>query len=329
MAHCVFSRIGDGEGNKIQEKAGENMSLWNYAIFDLIVTTGNLKQAADMMNLTASAVSHSLQKLEKEFGFPLLLRSRTGIELTEHGRAILPYIRAVLAVDKKLHAEVERISGVMRGSIRIGVYNSICCTWLPSIIRQIKREYPDVKVNIVQGGYDDLERGLCEGTLDVSFVSMPTKRNIPAVPLLRDRLLCATPRNFIPRNKEYVTIDELREQEVIIPGTGSDFDAIAFMKENNLELDIPHNIIEDSSIIALVESGLGITIVPELVLKSVKGNVNVYPIESAPYRLIGIATQKSEFSTAMADAVLKLVLNYVQVEYAKEMPYFSKGTQSE
>ncbi len=92
---------------------------------------------------------------------------------------------------------------------------------------------------------------------------------------------------------------------------------------------MPHNIIEDSSIIALVESGLGITIVPELVLQSVKGNVNVYPIESAPYRLIGIATQKSEFTTAVADVMLKMILNYVQVEYSQDMPYFRKEKRTE
>lgn len=317
------------EYEKLKRKLVNKMSLWNYAIFDLIVSTGNLRRAAEIMNLTSSAVSHSLIKLEKEFGFPLLIRDRTGIELTEHGREILPHIRAVLAMDKKLHAEVERISGKMRGSIRIGVFNSICCTWLPSIIRQIRREYPEIKVSIVQGSYDDMEKGLSEGTLDLAFVSMPTKRNISAIPLLRDRLLCATPRDFFPRNKEYITIDEIREQEVIIPGTGSDFDAIAFMKENDLELEIPHNIIEDSSIIALVESGLGITIIPELVLQGVKGNVNIFPIENAPYRMIGLATQKSEFATAMSDTILKLILNYVQVEYAKDMPYFRREKQTE
>ncbi len=135
------------------------MSLWNYAIFDLIVTTGNLRRAAGLMNLSASAVSHSLTKLEKEFGFPLLKRDRTGIELTEYGREILPHIRAVLAMDQKLHAEIERISGIIRGSVRIGVINSICSTWLPSIIRQMRREYPEVRVCIIQGGYDDMERG--------------------------------------------------------------------------------------------------------------------------------------------------------------------------
>ena len=298
------------------------MSLWSYEIFDLIVTTGNLRKAAEIMNLTPSAISHSLMKLEKEFGFPLLIRDRNGIELTKYGREILPYIRSILELNRRLYAQVDCISGTFRGSIRIGAFNSVCCCWLPSIIRRMNQEYPDVKVCITQGGYDDLERGLLEGTLDIAFVSLPARNSIPAIPLFRDRLLCATPTDFVPKHKEYITIEELRQQETIIPGEGSDFDSIAFMKANHIELERVHNILEDSAIIALVESGLGVTIIPELVLKAVRGNVNIYPIESGPFRSIGLATQKSNFTTPIVDAMVKMIVNYIQVEYPVEHPYF-------
>lgn len=300
------------------------MSLLNYRMFELIVSTGSLRKAAESLHLTPSAVSHSLMKLEKEFGVPLLIRGRTGIELTEYGHQILPYIRSIVAMDQKLHQELETISGVLRGTVRIGVINSVCCCWMPSIIRQMKQEYPDVQVKITQGGYDELETGLMKGTLDLAFVSIPTKNNIASIPLMRDRLLCITPTDFVPINQEYITLEELKKHEVIIPGPGSDFDAIAFMKKNNLELQTQHNIIEDSSIIALVECGLGFSIIPELVLQGIKGNVNVYPIENAPYRMLGIATCKNDLITAATDVMLKMILNYVQVEYSKEMPYYKK-----
>lgn len=300
------------------------MSLLSYRIFDSIVSTGSLRKAAETMHLTPSAVSHSLMKLEKEFGLPLLVRDRAGVELTEYGHQILPYIRSIVAMDKKLHHEIETIKGVLKGTVRIGVINSICCSWIPSVVRQMYKEHPDVKVKITQGKYEELEQGLMNGTLDLAFVSIPTKNNLSAIPLMRDRLLCITPTYFVPVNKEYITLEELKQHEVIIPGVGADFDAIAFMKENNLELQTQHNIIEDSSIIALVESGLGFSIVPELVLQRVMGNVNIYPIENAPYRILGIATYKNEYITAITDAMLKMILNYVQVEYSKDLPYYRK-----
>ena len=107
------------------------MSLWDYKIFDLIVSTGNLRKAAGIMHLTPAAISHSLNKLEKELGLPLVSRGRTGIELTEYGKDLLPYIQTILANDKKFFEEVERIRGVLSGTVRVGVFNSVCCAWIP------------------------------------------------------------------------------------------------------------------------------------------------------------------------------------------------------
>lgn len=298
------------------------MSLWNYYIFDLIVSSGNLNKAAEAMNLTPSAVSHSLMKLEKELGVPLLVRERKGVELTTYGRELLPHIRMILAMNTKLCEEVDRMKGVVKGTVRIGTFSSVCCCWLPSIIKLIQEKYPEVNVRIVQGGYEDQEVGLTEGSLDIAFVSIPMKRNLPVVRLMRDRLLCITPLEFQTKNPDYITLDEIRQQSVILPRDGYDFDAIAFMKANNLKLETPHDIIDDTSIVALVASGMGISIIPELVLKSVSGRVKIIPIESAPFRSIGVATQKVEFVTPIAGAVLKLIIQYVQEEYARELPYF-------
>ena len=300
------------------------MSLWDYEIFDLIVRTKSLRKASEIMHLTPSAVSHSLQKLEKEFGLSLLIRGRTGIELTVYGREILPFIRTILAKDKELYKELDSIKGVLSGSVRIGVINSICCCWMPAIIQQMHREHPDISVQIVQGGYDDLELGLFDGTLDLAFVSIPTRRSLTPIPLFRDRLLCITSTGFVPENDGYITLDEIRRQEIIIPGAGSDFDAISFMQANGLRQETPHNIIEDSSIIALVESGLGISIMPELVLRKVRGDIHIYPIESAPYRSIGIASRQSDFVSPSAAAMLKIILDYVLREYPSEIPYFQE-----
>ena len=70
------------------------MSLWDYKILDLIVKEGNLRKAAESMHLTPAAVSHSLAKLEKEFGLPLFVRGRRSMELTQYGKMLLPHIRA-------------------------------------------------------------------------------------------------------------------------------------------------------------------------------------------------------------------------------------------
>lgn len=300
------------------------MSLWDYKILDLIVKEGNLRKAAESMHLMPAAVSHSLAKLEKEFGLPLFVRGRRSMELTQYGKMLLPHIRTILDADMRLHSELQRIKGDMNGLVRIGVINSVCCAWLPAILQRLHESLPDVSINIYQGGYDELENGLLNGSLELAFVSLPTRKNLAAIPLLHDRLLCITPSSFIPVNVSYITLEEIKHFELIIPGPGSDFDAIAFMEANGLDTKSVHSIQEDSSIIALVESGLGVSIMPELVLEKNSRGINVYPIESAPYRLIGIATLTNTHPSSPVSAIVKLIMDYVREEYPTEMPYFRK-----
>ena len=298
------------------------MSLWDYMIFDKIVETGSMREAAESLHLTPAAVSHSLGKLEKRFGLSLLVRSRVGIEPTHYGRELLPHMRAALDADSKLLTEVSRIKGELHGSVRIGVFNSVCCAWMPAILQRMRQVHPDVVVKLVQDGYGALENGLLVGALDLAFVSIPTKNRISPMPLLRDRLLCITPPDFVPHNGSYITIEEIRDFELIIPGAGSDFDARVFMEANGLSVKTEHNIIEDSSIIALVESGMGVSIMPELVLQKTGGDIHVYPIESTPYRSIGIATQAGAYISPQGEALLKPIVEYVHERYPTEEPYF-------
>ena len=128
----------------------------------------------------------------------------------------------------------------------------------------------------------------------------------------------------MPKNVTYITIDEIKRFQLIIPGPGSDFDAIAFMEANGLGTETVHSVSEDSSIIALVESGLGVSIMPELVLQKNGGDIGVYPIESAPYRNIGISTNPNGRQTMPVSTSLKIIIDYVTALYPKEQPYFRK-----
>ena len=298
------------------------MSLWDYRIFLSIVKEGNLRKAAEQLHLTPAAASHSLSKLEKEFGLPLFVRGRAGMELTQYGKVLLPHIRSTISADDGLHLELQRIKGRMNGLIRIGVINSTCCAGLPTILQKIREKMPDVRVNIYQGGYDELEDGLLEGTLDLAFVSMPTRKNLTAIPLMRDRLLCITPRDFVPVNGSYITVEEIKRFELIMPGPGSDFDAISFMREHDLDIKTAHSVQEDSSIVALVESGLGVSIMPELVLQKNRGEINIYPIESAPYRTIGVATLPESRLSSSVEETLNVIIDYVRSRYPTDKPYF-------
>ncbi len=101
-----------------------------------------------------------------------------------------------------------------------------------------------------------------------------------------------------------------------------DFDATVFLKNCELHVENPHYVQDDNVIAAMVEAGLGISIMPELVVETVRADLGVYPVMNAPYRTIGIVSQREEYSVGAVKSFIKLVRRFVQEEYPEELPYF-------
>ncbi|ARW23063.1 HTH-type transcriptional regulator HdfR [Levilactobacillus brevis] len=102
-----------------------------YRVFQAIVQEQTFYRAAQTLNVTPSAISHSVNQLEKELGFPLFIRNRTGVELTPDGQSILPLIQGVINAEDRLQQAAANINGLNAGSVRLGAFSSVCITWLP------------------------------------------------------------------------------------------------------------------------------------------------------------------------------------------------------
>lgn len=294
----------------------------SYRIFDLVVSTNSLTKTAELVHLSPSAVSHSLRKLEQSMGMQLVVRGRDGVKLTRAGRELLPHVRYTLKAEERLQQEIARVSSVRAGVLHIGVFSSVGCNWMPDILRRMGEAYPQIELYIHQDGYAGLESAVVNGELDAAFVSLPMAEVVPTYPLLQDRLMCITPKTFQAANRDYVTVEELREQTLILPHAQSDFDARAFLAANDMEVVNRHQLADDALIIAMVESGQGVSIMPELVLNYLGGDINVFPLESAPFRTIGLATQRSEYVTPATKLFVRTVQDYVTERYPADEPYF-------
>lgn len=279
------------------------MSIFSYQIFDAVAKQQNFLRAAELMNLTPSAVSHSIASLEIKLGFPLFLRSRTGVKLTSEGELMLIHVRAILNCEEQLQQEAAQINGLEKGTVVLGTFSSVCANWIPDIVKSFHSLYPNIDINIMQGDYEDVILWAKTGVVNIGFATLPVKEDLVETPLYKDRLLCITPKNFKPIHSKYVTIDDIKDQPFILQREGYNKDTISFIKKHNLSIRPQFFIDDDQSIIAIVESGLGIIIVPELILNKIRCNVNVYPIVPNEFRTIGLITQKKQL---FSPAVLKM-----------------------
>ncbi|MBS9338113.1 LysR family transcriptional regulator [Fructobacillus sp. M2-14] len=277
------------------------MKTFTYQIFATVAETASFKKTADQLNITPSAVSHAIASLESELSLPLLVRNRSEMALSQAGADILPMVERLLNEDRKIHARAANLAGLAAGNLRIGAISSVCIAWLPTIIQKFKKNYPAVDVTVFQGSFKEIEEGVAQGRIDIGFSALPSKESLDTAFLLDDEIKCITQADFIPKNGQTITQADLENQHFILQRADYDSDTKAALDELDVKPQAINYSIDDQSILAMVEAGLGWGILPDLALTRLSGEVKAYPFEKAYFRHLGLVTNPS----ATADPLVK------------------------
>lgn len=295
------------------EKEGVPVTLLDYQVFWEISHLGSFAAAAKKLHLTPSAISHAVAGMEQECGFSLFQRAKSGVSLTSGGRRLLPAVQQVLASQETFHQTLEEINGLTRGHVAIGAFNSVCTTWLPPLIKLFRSRNPGIQVEVYQGSYLDVCNWLKEGTVDLGILSEDAAREFQFTPLSRDRLVCVVPDNFTPQAGDHIRVEEMEGQPVVLQSPGTNIDIRDFFNRHRLSVQISCHVQDDQACIALVESGLGLCVVPELVLKCFARPIRAYPIYPLEYRVIGLAVVPGTTLTPAARELSNTLLSIREI----------------
>lgn len=287
------------------------MTLLAYLVFKTVVEQGSYQAAAKLLNLTPSAVSHKISAMEKHLGSRLLIRSKAGVSLTSYGEHLLPYIYAVLNSEERLQQAIAQFNGLEEGTVKLGCFSSVCVNWVPDIVRSFKKKFPNISLEIYQGTYDDVAAWLKNGVVDLGFLSASSTHGLPMTELYRDPLVCVGPKGFRSTIKESAPISllELQQYDFVSQRESCDADIQNFISKYRLQVYSNCHVVDDLSTIAMVSSGLGVCIMPELVMNDIPYPVDIYPIEPCEYRIIGLSILNSPY---MAPAVRMLSRHIIE-----------------
>ncbi|VIO71685.1 LysR family transcriptional regulator [Bradyrhizobium ivorense] len=266
------------------------MSLNAYEVFVAIAERGSFSAAAHQLNLSASAVSHALASFEQELGFTVFVRNRSGARLTVGGEALLPTVRQVLQRNDKLTQQALKLLGLESGTVRIGAFTSVSVAWLPKIIRSFADLYPKIEVAIEQGGYDDVAEWIVKSRVDLGFIIFPAPPGLDVTPLYSDPLVCIAPLGFAPTSKAYITAPELADHNVVLQREDYGKETEQILAKHQISIKSSARAIDDAAIIAIVESGLGISVMPQLALLNYRNAVQVFPFYPPESRVIVLAS---------------------------------------
>ncbi|EHN58769.1 MAG: LysR family transcriptional regulator [Oenococcus sp.] len=291
------------------------MANFSYEVFAAVVEKGSFFHAAQSLNVTPSAVSHSINQLETDLGFALFLRNRSGVELTNDGKTVLPVIQSILNTEEELRQVADNIKGLNSGRIRIGAFSSVCINWLPTILRRFKSEYPQIEVTIFQGDFNQIVAGVREGTIDIGFSSLPIEDNLLVQPLIKDPIYCVAPTDFVPQDGKAVTKKDIGKRRFILQQIDYDRDTKNALDRYNVTPNSLTYSIDDQSILSMVESGLGLGILPKLALKKLTGDVHIYPFDREFARTICLVMNKTQAQAPSTKRMTSEINRFLKESY--------------
>ena len=293
------------------------MALDKYQTLISVVETGSLTTAAAGLGCTQSAVSHSIDTLEKELGFALLKRSRAGVQLTNEGERILPAVRNYLSALEQLRQTASSIRGLDSGTVRIGAFTSVAVHWLPPVLKEFQRDYPNVEFKLLNGDYHDVNEWLSDGSVDIGFVALPCELKCETITLMEDRLLAILPKDSRYASYPRFPLTECEREPFISLLQSSDHDARRALEAAGVKPNVRFYTKDDYAIIAMVEQGLGMSIMPELLLKGRHDELLTLPLVPEAKRTIGIAFAVGSHPGPATQRFCDYVVRYVMAQGAQ------------
>lgn len=287
------------------------MNISKYKALLTAVDMGSFSAAAGKLGYTQSGLTHMMNSLEDELGFPVLERGYYGIKLTSGGERIIPRIRELVSCEDALMNEIELLKSYGDNVIRIGAFSSVATRWLPAIVEKFNQEFPEITVNIQTGTVAELYGGLREGKYDICYGSKNPKYDFKWVALKEDRFFAVLPKEY-PVSDESFSIKEFNGTKFLMPGLGFDDDISAVFLENNVRPFVTPTYVDDPAIISMVEHNLGISMLSELILTSFVGEVRTLPIVPEVYRLLSVATRQDKPLTYAQKRLISITKDFVK-----------------
>lgn len=258
----------------------------------MAVDLGSFTKAAEVLGYTQSGLTHMMNSLEKEVGFTLLERGRSGVRLTEEGERIAPAVREFLQANARLDSVIEQVASSRTEIIRVSAYASIAMHWLPGIIQRFREECPDVDVDIRMADHVDVPYELlAQGKMDAILVSPQDEGQYEWVHLADDPMFAVLPKDFDTQVMTAFPLAAFEARDFIMPSQGFDKDIMRIFNRIGVKPHILPTWVDDPTVISMVSHGLGVSMMTELTVRGRTDGVKLLPVEPASSRELGLAVR--------------------------------------
>lgn len=262
-----------------------------YLAFLKTAELSSITRAAEALGYTQSAVSRTIAELERKFDLPLLTRNRSGTVLTSEGAQLLPYLQEVCNAYRAVEEQVSELHGLAKGELRVGMTTSISVHWMPELMETFLSQYPNIRFQLhISMEYAEIEEWIEKGRVDCGFVALPVKRELETVFLRRDPWQVLLPPEHPLAHADAYPITAFASDPFIKLAEGRDTEIAEIFRRCGVpQPNAAYTVNDDYAIIAMVERGLGVSLLPELLLRRTPYHIALKPLEPAQFRDIALA----------------------------------------
>jgi DNA-binding transcriptional LysR family regulator len=239
--------------------------------FTTVLETGGFTRAAEVLNLTQSALSHQIKTLEEQLGVEVFARVGKRTLLTQAGEILLKHATVVLRELTDARQSLLELRDPGRGRLRISAAGYSCYLLLPRILREFKGTYPRVELSVAADYTGEAVQHLLEGHLDIAIlVAPPPVRGLAIEPLAQDELFVLVPIDHPWAKRRRVRWGELATQVLIIYNKASQTHQLLLHRIAEEGAGIPETmeVREAEAVTEMVKVGLGIAVQPPWVVRA-------------------------------------------------------------
>jgi DNA-binding transcriptional LysR family regulator len=244
-----------------------DMELRHLRCLVAVARHGSFTKAGEELHLAQSAISQHVRRLEQELGVEVFRRSSRSVELTPEGSLVLAYAQRVLSEVEGMHAELEEMTGLLRGEVRIGGMWPTGVYDLPALLADFRAEHGGVSIHMFESTQDELLDMLRTDDLDCVFTAVDPDRignEFAATLLWEDEFVVAMPLDHPLAEHDHVTLEELAGEDLIAYRENS---ALRLrlerkMAERGLEPRNAFVCTEMAGVRTLASKALGVAVIP-------------------------------------------------------------------
>lgn len=273
--------------------------------------TGSMSAAAESLGYTTSGISQMITSIENELGFQIVTRGRSGVSLTKAGEMVFPALMSYAHADAIIQQIASEVKGLTSGKIVIGSFSSIAANWLPDIIKAFKKDYPDIQISLLEGIHKEIDKWMDDARIDFCMYSHRGNTDMEWISLYDDPLYAVVYPEHPFAERESISPDELIGEPFIMPGRGNDLDVVEFLEKYGISPDIQYSTLENYSAMSMIENGLGISVMNELITEGRLNRIVLVPFDPPQTIKMGIAIPSIRDLSPAAKRFISYIREYV------------------